>query len=95
MINICCLTEKILECPKYDFFYNSKKHVSLIKFNLSVLNEEITNKWSMDTIVKIKAYDEKADYIYRNFYEGQCVSIVGWIDEEMEINVKEIKSIYK
>lgn len=92
-MNICCLTGEILTNPRYDFFYNSKKHISVIKFNIKTSEMEIGYLKNKSTIIKINAYDENADYVYRFFNKGEFINIIGWINYHMEVNVIEIAKI--
>ncbi len=84
-MNVCYLVGKIVTEPKYDFFYNSKKHISIIQFDLENQYEKNITK------VKVKAYDEEADYIYQFFSKGDWVNILGWLNQKMEITIEEIE----
>ncbi len=84
-MNLCCLLGKMITEPQFDFFYNSKKHVSVVKFKIKTQSEKYS------TIINVKAFDEEADYIYRYFSKGDLVSVEGWINQKMEVNVTKIR----
>ena len=55
-MNICFLLGKVVDDVEFKFIYNSK-NVSISIFKLMLSNK---------SIVECEAYDEIADYIYRN-----------------------------
>ncbi len=81
-MNLCLLLGQIITIPQYNFFYNNKKHISLIEFKVQ-LNKDI--------IINVQAYDEKADFIYQFFNNGDFICFTGWLDSKMKVNVLEIE----
>lgn len=80
-INICFLMGKIISEIDFKFFYNSKKHVSIVKF--------IINTYKENAKVLIKAYDDVADNIYKEYNINSSINLVGFI-EKNEVIIKEI-----
>lgn len=88
-MNLCCISGKIVTPIKYDFIYNSRRHISLLEFKLKVY--ETSEYINSNTLLNIKAYDEKADYVYKFFSTNDEVSITGWLEQNMKINLLEIE----
>lgn len=84
-MNECYIIGKILNEPKYDFLFNKKSHISIIKFRVQTLKSL--------SVINAKAYDGKADYIYRFFSENDLIIIRGWINQKMEFNIEEITKL--
>ena len=80
-MNLCFLFAQIITDLQYDFFYNSKKHISIIKFKVKEKNN----------IINVIAYDDMADYIYRSFYKQDFICILGYLNNSMYVNVLEIE----
>lgn len=59
-MNICILYGKIISKIEFNFLYNSKLHVSRVKFQLMTNNK-------MQDIVNIIGYDKYADIIYQKY----------------------------
>ena len=68
-MNICFLLGKVVDDVEFKFIYNSK-NVSISIFKLMLNNK---------SIVECKAYDETADYIYRNIKKADLIFIEGII----------------
>ena len=79
-MNICILIGKICSNVQFDFILNGK-NISIVRFNLKLSN---------GSIIKIKGYNEMADYCYRNLKEGDVVLIEGMLNSKIEIILKEI-----
>lgn len=47
---------------------------------------QLSNK----SIVRIKSYDEVADYVYRKFKTGQIVAIEGKIRDDGTVEIKNV-----
>ena len=77
-MNICILLGKILSKIELNFLYNSKKHISLVEFQISVSNPIGSNYKKQ--IINIKAYDEQADNMYRKFKKGDLIILEGYLD---------------
>ena len=76
-MNLCILIGKIVSEIEFKFIINSKQK-SIAQFDL-----ELSNK----SIVKIKAYDEIADYSYRKLIKEDIICVDGYIDNVGEIVV--------
>lgn len=79
MINLCFLSGTVRNEIDLKFIYNaktkslSKKHTSIVLLNLEIEKEQI---------IKTYAYDEVADWIYRNIQRGNFISLQGRITEK-------------
>ena len=76
-VNICILVGKIVSEIEFEFIIKSK-HKSITYFNVELVNK---------SIVKIKAYNSKADYAYRNYKKNQIVVIKGKIRSDGAIEM--------
>lgn len=88
-MNLCILYGQIVSEIGFDFFYNSKKHISVVSFKLLPKNSVISSENNQTILVK--AYDENADIIYQNFQKMDYIYMEGYVTKE---NV-EIKNICK
>lgn len=79
-MNLCFLIGKIVSKIQFDFILNSK-NIAIVRFEL-----ELSNK----TIIKIKAYNQMADYVYRKFTTKDTVAIEGRIRTDGAIEITEI-----
>ena len=77
-MNICIISGKIISEVEFEFIINNKNK-SIAYFDI-----ELSNK----NIVKIKAYDEIADYCYWKFEKGEIIYIQGFLKETGEIVVQ-------
>lgn len=84
-MNICILCGKIISDINYKFIINSKNKATA-KFQI-----ELSNK----SIVKIQAYDDISDYIYRNLSKGDIICIYGYLKSSEKIVLQELPEIYK
>lgn len=91
-MNICILCGKILSKIEFDFLYNSKLHISLATFKISLINKLFSN--SSEQIINIKAYDEQADKVYKNLKQGDFVMIEGYFDGK-NVNIEHICHFWK
>ena len=78
-MNLIFISGKIVSNIEFKFIINSKK-ISMVNFLV-----ELENK----NIIKIKAYDKIADYIYRKINVDDNIIIYGRIEKNM-VNVVEI-----
>lgn len=78
-MNICFLLGKVVDDIEFKFIYNSK-NVSISMFKLMLSNK---------SIVECEAYDEIADYIYRNIKRDDLIFIEGSIRNK-NINIHNI-----
>ena len=74
-MNICFFIGKICSQIKFDFILNSK-NISIARFNVKLLN---------GSIIKVKGYNEIADYCYRNLEKSMLIEIEGCINNKCEI----------
>lgn len=84
-INICFLMGKITSEIEFKFFYNSKKHVSMVEFFM--------NTYKGNLQVLVRGYDEIADTVYKKFSINNPINnpinLIGFI-ENNEIIIEEI-----
>lgn len=79
MINLCFLSGEVKNEIDLKFIYNprtkslSKKHNAIVLIDLAIEKEQM---------VKIYAYDNVADWIYRNVQQGNFISIQGRITKK-------------
>ena len=88
-INICFFSGKIFSEPDFIFFYNSKKYISKVSFFLKTEDGFVTSQKRESIIIKLIAYDEKADYIYRRYDINDNIIIRGFLQKD-EIIICEI-----
>jgi len=81
-MNNCFLCGEIKSQIEFGFLYNSNEHISVARFKM------LSNR---DSIVEIKAYDEQADKVYKNYKQGDVVCLMGVLHHT---NI-EITEIYK
>ena len=85
-MNLCIELGKIINEPQFDFLYKSKR-ISIAYFNMELINK---------SNIKVFAYDEKADYIYRRLRVGDSICIEGEIrilNYNLEIEARKIYKI--
>ena len=79
-MNICFFTAKI--CSEIDFkFILKSKNISIAIFDIELLN---------GSRVKVKGYNEIADYCYINLNKGNVVCIEGRINSKIEVIIEKI-----
>ena len=78
-MNICIVAGKIVGEIEFKFIINNKNK-SIVYFDL-----ELSNK----SIVKVKAYDEIADYVYSKI-KNDIVLIDGKLRDDGSIEIQEI-----
>ena len=88
MINLCFLSGKVINEIDLKFVYNTKKK-SLDKKHISIA--EIELKLQDGQIVQLHAYNEIADYAFRNIQKGEYITVQG----KVKNGYVEIKQIYK
>lgn len=82
-MNICFFIGKIISEIKFDFILNSKD-ISIAVFYIQLLN---------GSIIKVKGYNEIADYCYSNLEQEMIIQIQGTINQKMEIIIEEIEVV--
>ena len=79
-MNICFMHGKIVSEIKFDFFYNSKKHISVAKFKI-LLYPKVSN-YDECVEILVKGYDEVADIIYKEYNEGEEIRFIGYVQKK-------------
>lgn len=79
-MNIVFIEGKIINNIEFYFIINSK-NISIAIFKVELLNK---------SIVKIKAYNELADYCYSKLNKGDLIFIEGYLNSNMEIIWKKL-----
>ena len=79
-MNLCILLGKVISEVEFKFILNGK-HKSIAYFELELMNK---------SIVKVKAYDEMADYVYRKLKTGTTMIVEGEIKSDGSIICKNI-----
>ena len=88
MINLCFLNGKVINEVDLKFVYNTRKK-SLDKKHNSIAKIEL--KLQDGQIVQLHAYNEIADYAFRNIQKGEYITVQG----KVKNGYVEIKQIYK
>ena len=78
-MNICILWGEIISEIEYKFIINSKNK-AIAEFEI-----ELSNK----SIVRVQAFDEIADYSYKNLFKGNIINLYGYLKEEGKIILEE------
>ena len=74
MINLCFLSGKVINEIDLKFVYNSqkrsldKKHTSIVKIELELQDRQI---------IQLHAYNEIADYVFRNIKKYDYINVQG------------------
>lgn len=79
-MNIVFIEGKIISDIEFNFIINSP-NLSIAIFEVKLLNK---------SIVKIKAYNELADYCYSKLNKNDVVFIEGYLNSNMEIIWKKL-----
>lgn len=82
-MNFCIFKGKVIDEVKFDFIYNSKK-ISVAKTKLGLEN---------GSCLKIKGFDEMADWMYRNIGQGDIAICSGKIDSNLDVEIEWIRII--
>ena len=82
-MNLCFLYGKIVSNIDFKFMINSK-NISKAVFYLKLKN---------DSIIKIKAYNEIADFCFSKLEKGNSIIIEGTIDSRYDVTVREIQEL--
>ena len=83
-MNICFIIGKIISDIEFKFIINDKRY-----YSISILKVELDNK----SVVTVKAYNDTADWCYKNLLKNDNVTIYGNLNSEMEVVVQEIEII--
>lgn len=87
-INICFLSGKIISEPEFDFFYNSKKYISKLSFVLQTENGFKSSKIRKETCIKVSAYNNIADFVYRYFNIYDIMEFQGFLTSDEVVITK-------
>ena len=79
-MNIVFVEGKIISDIEFNFIINSE-NVSITTFEVELLNK---------SIIKIKAYNELADYCYSKLNKGDIIFVEGYLNSNMEIIIKNV-----
>jgi hypothetical protein len=82
-MNICILYGKVISDIEYKFIIHNKNK-AIARFEMELLNK---------SIVKVKAYDDISDYIYRNLSKGAVICIYGYLDSNGKVILQELPEI--
>ena len=82
-MNLCFLYGKIVSNIDFKFMINSK-NISKAVFYLKLKN---------DSIIKIKAYNEIADFCFSKLKKGNSIILEGTIDSRYDVTVREIQEL--
>ena len=80
-MNICFFIGEICSEINFDFILNSKD-ISIARFDIELLN---------GSIIKVKGYNEIADYCYSILKQGMDIQIQGYINNKYEIILEDIE----
>ena len=80
-MNEVFLNGRIITEIEFKFIINTKKQKSIVEFTLEIEN---------GLKVKIKAYNEIADYIYSKFKMYDDIILRGMLSQEYDVIIKEI-----
>ena len=88
MINLCFIKGKVISKKDLKFVYDknkkslSRNHICIIKLELEIENKQV---------IYLKAYNEIAEFVYKNVNEGDNILVEGAIKD----NIVEIEDIEK
>ena len=82
-MNLVYIQGKVVSKIDFKFIINSKN------ISIAISKVELSNK----SVVKVKAYNEMADYCYRKLSEGREVIIEGRLNTKLEVICNKIITI--
>lgn len=83
-MNDCYIWGKIVSDIDFKFFYNSKKHVSVVEFSVRPFMNQIYEYETEELL--LVGYDKIADSIYQNFELGSSICVrCKIIDNKVEV----------
>lgn len=82
-MNLCFFIGKICSEIQFEFILNSKN------ISIAIFDIELTN----GSIIKVKSYNETADYCYANLEKEMIIGIQGYINSKEEIILEVINII--
>jgi len=81
-INICFLSGIVSSKPDFNFFYNSKKLISKTEFLLETELGFNGSKIEQSMEIKMFAYNERADFIYKELDIGDKIMVKGFLEKD-------------
>ena len=81
-INICFLSGTVSSKPDFNFFYNSKKLISRTEFLLETEMGFNGSKIEQSMKIKMFAYNERADFIYKELDIGDKIMVKGFLEKD-------------
>ncbi len=84
-INICYLSGTIISDIEFNFFFNSKKLISRAMFVLKTEDGFRKSNIAKSIQLEVRAYDEMADLIYRDFAIGDVVVLQAFLEGDKVI----------
>ena len=79
-MNLCFLKGKIISEIEFNFMINTK-NISIATFEIELVNK---------SKIKVKAYNELADFCYQKLKQGDIIFIQGYLDSNMHIIAESI-----
>lgn len=79
-MNICFIMGKIINDINFKFILNGKND-SIVNFKIQLLNNSVIN---------IIAFNNQADYCYRNLKINDTISVQGMLNSKMEVIAEKI-----
>ena len=79
-MNLCFLKGKIISEIEFNFMINTK-NISIATFEIELLNK---------SKIKVKAYNELADFCYKKLKQKDIIFIQGYLDSNMHIIAESI-----
>ena len=79
-MNLCFLKGKIISEIEFNFMINTK-NISIATFEIELVNK---------SKIKVKAYNELADFCYKKLKQKDVIFIQGYLDSNMHIIAESI-----
>ena len=80
-INICFIWGKVISDIRFEFFYNSKMHNSVVEFIVQV-DGNCGSRKNKNQVIFCKAYDDNADVIYRKYKKESYIKVIGKVSNK-------------
>ena len=81
-INICFLSGIVSSKPDFNIFYKSKKLISKTEFLLETELGFNGSKIEQSMEIKMFAYNERADFIYKELDIGDKIMVKGFLEKD-------------
>ena len=79
-MNLCFLIGKIISDIDFKFIISSK-NISVVIFEIQLSN---------NSNIKVKGYNEIADFCYQKLVKGDNIAIQGYLNNKMEIIIENV-----